>query len=65
MSEAGSHEQELRNLLTGMDELSMVGALGEARKIMERVWENRETLDRETWDLAACFRILGAPVLLV
>lgn len=65
MSEAGSHEQELRNLLIGMDELSMVGALGEARKIMERVWENRETLDRETWDLAACFRILGAPVLLV
>jgi len=65
MSEAGSHKQELRNLLTGMDELSMVGALGEARKIMERVWENRETLDRETWDLAACFRILGAPVLLV
>ena len=65
MSEAGSHEQELRNLLTGMDELSMVGALGEARKTMERVWENRETLDRETWDLAACFRILGAPVLLV
>jgi hypothetical protein len=65
MSEAGSHEQELRNLLTGMDELSMVGALGEARKIMERVWENRETLDREKWDLAACFRILGAPVLLV
>ncbi len=65
MSEAGSHKQELRNLLAGMDELSMVGALGEARKIMERVWENRETLDRETWDLAACFRILGAPVLLV
>jgi len=65
MSEAGSHKQELRNLLTGKDELSMVGALGEARKIMERVWENRETLDRETWDLAACFRILGAPVLLI
>jgi hypothetical protein len=52
-------------LLAGMDELSMVGALGEARKIIERVWESRETLDREAWDLAACFRILGAPVLLV
>ena len=65
LSEAGSHEQEFRSLLTGMDELSMVGALGEARKIIERVWENREILDRETWDLAACFHILGAPVLLV
>lgn len=65
MSEAGSHEQEFRSLLASMDELSMVGALGEARKIMERVWEDRETLDHETWDLAACFSILGEPVLLV
>jgi hypothetical protein len=65
ISEVGSHEQEIRNLLASMDELSMVGALGEARKIMERVWETRETLDYETWDLAACFRILGTPVLLV
>ncbi|KAJ9614100.1 hypothetical protein H2200_002236 [Cladophialophora chaetospira] len=65
MSEAGIHEQEFRHLFAGTDELSMVGALGEARKIIEKVWESRETLDRETWDLAACFRILGTPALLV
>jgi hypothetical protein len=65
MSEAGSHERQFRDLFARVDELSMVGALGEARKIMEKVWENRESLDRDTWDLAACFRILGAPVLLV
>lgn len=65
ISEAGRSEQEFRSLLSGMDELSMVGALGEAQKIMERVWEAREDLDHETWDFAACFRILGEPVLLV
>jgi hypothetical protein len=65
MSEAGSQERQFRDLFARVDELSMVGALGEARKIMEKVWENRESLDRDTWDLAACFRILGAPVLLV
>ncbi len=65
LAEAGAQEQALRDLFTGMDELSMVGALGEARKIIEKVWESRETLEQETWDLASCFRILGAPVLLV
>ncbi|ETI25725.1 hypothetical protein G647_02499 [Cladophialophora carrionii CBS 160.54] len=65
LSEAGIHEEQFRDLFADMDELSMVGALGEARKVMEKVWEHRETLDHETWDLAACFRILGAPVLLV
>lgn len=65
IAEAGRHEQEFRGLLSGMDELSIVGALGEARKIMEKVWEDREKLDHETWDFAACFRILGEPVLLV
>ncbi|KIW26541.1 uncharacterized protein PV07_09628 [Cladophialophora immunda] len=65
MSEAGDQEQEFRHLLTSMDGLSLVGALEEARKIMERVWENRDVLDSQTWDLAACFRVLGTPALLV
>ncbi|EXJ57238.1 hypothetical protein A1O7_07585 [Cladophialophora yegresii CBS 114405] len=65
LSEAGSHEEQFRDLFTGMDELSMVGALGEARQVMEKVWEKRESVNHDTWDLAACFRILGAPVLLV
>ena len=43
----------------------MAGALGEARKIMRTVRENREALDPNTWDLAACFRIRGPPALLV
>ncbi|KEF62389.1 uncharacterized protein A1O9_00361 [Exophiala aquamarina CBS 119918] len=64
MSAPGAQEQEFRRLLKDMDELSMVGALSEAQKIMVKVWESRESLDPDTWDLAACFRILGTPVLL-
>ncbi|KIW65835.1 hypothetical protein PV04_08056 [Phialophora macrospora] len=65
MAEAGGHELQFRDLFARVDELSMVGALGEARKIMETAWQTRESLDRGPSDLAACFRILGAPVLLV
>lgn len=64
MSESGNQEQEFRSLFTGIDKLSMVGALSEVQKILEKVWENRETLDPDTCDLAACFRILGTPALL-
>jgi C6 transcription factor Pro1 len=65
LAEAGDHEQGFRDLFTDVDELNMVGALGEARNIMEQVWARREQLVRETWDLAACFKILGSPALLV
>ncbi|KAK5057874.1 hypothetical protein LTR84_011875 [Exophiala bonariae] len=65
ISEAGRNEQEFRSLLSGMDELSMIGALGEAQKVMEKVWDERRNLDHEIWDFAMCFRILGEPVLLV
>ena len=64
MAEAGSQEQQFRSLLSGMDKLSMVGALSEAQKIMEKVWENRQILDPDIWDLTSCFRILGTPALL-
>ncbi|KAF2193430.1 hypothetical protein K469DRAFT_745046 [Zopfia rhizophila CBS 207.26] len=65
LAEAGKQEQEFRDLLAGMSALEVIGPLGEARCIMEKVWQNREAMDRETWDLAACFCILGAPALLV
>ncbi|OAL19311.1 hypothetical protein AYO22_09855 [Fonsecaea multimorphosa] len=65
MSGAGEQEQEFRHLLATMDDLGLVGALAEVRKIMERVWESRNLLDSETWDIAACLRVLGVPALLV
>jgi hypothetical protein len=42
-----------------------VGALDDARQIMKKVWQNRPTLDADTWDFASCFSILGSPILLV
>lgn len=66
VADAGSgHEQDFRKLFSRVDELTMVGALGESRKVMEKVWENRDTADREDWDLATCFQVLGAPALMV
>ena len=39
-------------------------SIREAWEIMNSVWSYRESTDREAWDIAACFRILGSPALL-
>ncbi|KAF2735557.1 hypothetical protein EJ04DRAFT_491413 [Polyplosphaeria fusca] len=41
-----------------------LGALTEAHHIMENVWRHDETSDRDSWDLATCFKLLEHPVLL-
>jgi hypothetical protein len=58
-------EQDFRSIFAGKSELEMIGSMNEARRVMEKVWENRSSLDAEMWDLASCFSIQGKPVLLI
>jgi hypothetical protein len=58
-------EQGFRDVFAAKQRVELIGSLNEARRVMEKVWELRMTLDMEAWDLAACFSILEKPVLLV
>lgn len=58
-------EQDLRNIVHSMGELGIFGTIKVAQSIMEAVWASRDTLDRHIWDIAACLKILGSPVLLL
>jgi len=60
-----NQEQEFRDIFTAKKEVELVGSLNEARRVMEKVWQSRMTLDTATWDLTTCFSILGKPVLLI
>jgi hypothetical protein len=58
-------EESFKALYSNRGKIYTVGALDDARQIMERVWQMRTILDVTTWNLASCFGILGSPVLLV
>ncbi len=58
-------EREVSCIIESMGELGVFGTVSEAQGIVEAVWRSRDTLDRGTWDIAACLRILGSPALLV
>ncbi|RMJ17065.1 hypothetical protein CDV36_003285 [Fusarium kuroshium] len=45
--------------------LKNIGPISEAIGIMRRVWEQREGLIGETWDMASCFGSMGRTVLLI
>lgn len=59
-------EQLFTHMASSMGPLLEFGTVGEAMRIMKRVWELRDTggLDMDTWDLAACSRVLGTQVLM-
>lgn len=65
LAEAGEQQERFQSTIADIGDQQTLNALREAREIMEAVWRNRDSLDRETWDLAACFRVLGSPALLV
>jgi hypothetical protein len=50
-------------ILHSNNEMGMYGVMTEARDILIKTWQDRS--DRDDWDLASCFRILGFPVLLM
>lgn len=60
-----SQEDDFRRIFGSMGRLSEFGTVLEALHVMEAVWESREVIDGDVWDLASCLSILGSPVLLV
>ncbi|KAK3694505.1 fungal-specific transcription factor domain-containing protein [Podospora appendiculata] len=60
-------EDHFRHLVAAMGPLRVFGTINESLAIMERVWANRAEIEQnaDKWDLAACFRSLGHPSLLV
>ncbi|KAK1965419.1 hypothetical protein LY78DRAFT_637560 [Colletotrichum sublineola] len=61
---ADPHQESMfRDMAARMGPLEVFGSLTAAIGVMENVWARRDTID-ESWDLAACFKVLGHPVLL-
>ncbi|KAL7934701.1 fungal-specific transcription factor domain-containing protein [Trichoderma chlorosporum] len=58
-------EDGFRRIASRMGSLSAFGTLFEALRIMEQVWSTRGEGDKESWDFAYCFRILGSKPLLI
>ncbi|KAF3761157.1 hypothetical protein M406DRAFT_324658 [Cryphonectria parasitica EP155] len=59
-------EQLFTQMASCMGPLLEFGTVGEAMRIMRRVWELRDMngFDMETWDIAACSRVFGTQVLM-
>ncbi|KAI8300085.1 Pestheic acid cluster transcriptional regulator 3 [Colletotrichum sp. SAR11_59] len=58
-----AQEHMFREMVGKMGALAVFGSIRAALGVMENVWAGRDNID-ETWDLAACFKVLGHPVLL-
>ena len=58
------HEGRFRNLAQGLQPASAFNTVQQALGIMENIWRDRDS-GTKAYDLAACFRGLGDPVLLV
>ena len=58
-------EQTVRRILDNMGELREFGTIREVQGIVEAVWRARDTIDSDTFDLAACLALLGPPALLI
>lgn len=56
---------EFASILAGMGDPQLLSAVRESGRIMKAIWELDGSLVSESWDLAACFRILGTPAPLV
>ena len=60
-----AQETQFRQMIQGLEPPSLFGKMHKAFEIIENTWRNRTTGDIVTHDLAACFRSLEDPVLLV
>jgi hypothetical protein len=60
-----AQETRFRQMIQGLKPPKLFGKMHKAFEIMEIAWENRTTGDVAARDLAACFRSLEDPVLLV
>jgi hypothetical protein len=64
MAEVGQ-EQDVREVVGRMGNLKEFGTVGQVLRIVEAVWSARMSVDRDSWDVAACLGILGSPALLI
>ncbi|OIW30162.1 hypothetical protein CONLIGDRAFT_358893 [Coniochaeta ligniaria NRRL 30616] len=64
MAEEGQ-EEDVREVVAKMGDLKEFGTVGQVLRIVEAVWSARESVDRDSWDFAACFGVLGSPTLLI
>lgn len=62
-----TQEQEgvVCDIYEATEPLKNIGPISEAMGIIRRVWEQREGLIGETWDMASCFGSMGRTVLLI
>ncbi|MCJ1330679.1 hypothetical protein MMC10_007364 [Thelotrema lepadinum] len=60
-----AQETQFRQMIQRLKPPKLFGKMHKALEIIENVWKNRTTGDVTTRDLAACFRSLKDPVLLV
>ncbi|KAK8136783.1 hypothetical protein PG984_004723 [Apiospora sp. TS-2023a] len=58
-------EDFFRRLVDAMGVLQIFGAVKEALSVMSTVWQHRSCTNPDTWDIAACFKVLGHTSLLV
>jgi len=65
LAEPGEEQHQFMAILRSNNEMGMYGVMTEARDILLKTWEKRCTFDRDGWEMASCFRILGFPVLLM
>ncbi|KAF7526512.1 hypothetical protein G7054_g10727 [Neopestalotiopsis clavispora] len=54
-----------RQIVGTMGPLGKFGTLSNALSIMETVWNSRDSIDSNTWDIASALSIIGSPSLLI
>ncbi|KAK6068437.1 C6 transcription factor [Seiridium cupressi] len=60
-----AQEHSFRRIVSIMGPLGKFGTLSNALGIMEAVWNSRNTIDGNIWDIASSLSILGSPSLLI
>ncbi|KAB5545729.1 fungal-specific transcription factor domain-containing protein [Coniochaeta sp. 2T2.1] len=66
MAEPGGREEEVVRELAGrMGDLKEFGTVGQVMRVVEAVWSSTGSVDRDSWDVAACLNVLGSPALLI
>ncbi|KAH6645307.1 fungal-specific transcription factor domain-containing protein [Truncatella angustata] len=60
-----SQEHHFRRIVANMGELGEFGTVLNALRIMEAVWNSRDTIEGDVWDIASSLNILGSSALLI
>ncbi|KAL3462713.1 fungal-specific transcription factor domain-containing protein [Aspergillus heterothallicus] len=58
-------EASFRTIISSMGPIGTLGTMKQTLKIMENVWQKRERVDPDTWDISACLRSSGHMVVLI